>query len=217
MKRRLDWEYVVIGILTTVLILGAVVVAGKGLSNHKVNALEEDVREMEVDQRSQLLAYQLASESNPGCQAMQQWVNETVQESQDLRRDVAQYENSRKIRNPQYDVLKKRYMNLLIQNILEVNRVEENCDKNYTEIIYFYSNDCQVCKDQGAVLSYVSGNSQDTIIYALDSSLDMDTIRYLETTYDVDEYPSLVINEELYSGFRGRTELKGIINESSSS
>lgn len=217
MKRRLDWEYVVIGILTTVLILGAVMVAGKGLSNHKVNALEEDVREMEVDQRSQLLAYQLASESNPGCQAMQQWVNETVKESQDLRRDVAQYENSRKIRNPQYDVLKKRYMNLLVQNILEVNRVEENCDKNYTEIIYFYSNDCQVCKDQGAVLSHVGGNSQDTIIYALDSSLEMDTIRYLETTYGVDEYPSLVINEELYSGFRGREELKGIINQSSSS
>lgn len=215
-KRNFDWEYVVIGLLTTFLVLGVVFVAGKGLSNHKVNALEKDVKEMEVDQRSQLLAYQLASESEPNCQAMREWVNGTVKESQDLRRDVAQYENSRKIENSEYGVLKKRYMNLLVQNILEVRRVEDNCDKNYTEIIYFYSNDCQVCRDQGSVLSHVSGNNQDTIIYALDTSLDMDTISYLETKYGVKEYPSLVVNEELYSGFRDKAELKEIIGESSS-
>jgi regulator of replication initiation timing len=213
-KRRLDWEYVVIGILTTALVIGAVFAAGKSLSNYKVDALENEVQEMEVDQRSQLLAYQLASESDPSCGAMQEWVNETVRESQDLRKDVAQYENSRKIKNSDYEVLKKRYMNLLVQNILEVKRVEDSCEKNYTEIIYFYSDGCQVCKDQGSVLSHVSGNHQDTIIYALDTSLNMDTIRYLETKYGVEEYPSLVINEKLYSGFMGKEGLREVVENS---
>jgi hypothetical protein len=213
-KRRLDWEYVVIGILTTLLVVGAVFAAGKSLSKYKVDALENEVQEMEVDQRSQLLAYQLASESDPSCGAMQEWVNETVRESQDLRKDVAQYENSRKIKNSDYEVLKKRYMNLLVQNILEVKRVEDSCEKNYTEIIYLYSNDCEVCKDQGSVLSHVGGNHQDTIIYALDTSLNMDTIRYLETKYGIEEYPSLVINEKLYSGFIGKEDLRQIVENS---
>ncbi|MFB6114781.1 MAG: thioredoxin family protein [Candidatus Nanohalobium sp.] len=214
-KRDFDWEYVVIGILATVLVMGAVFLAGKKLSDHKVGALEKEIKEMEVDQRSQLLAYQLSSGSDPSCRAMKKWVNETVKKSQELRRDVAQYENSRKIRNSEYTLLKKRYMNLLIQNILQVNRLEENCEKNYTEIIYFYSKDCQVCRDQGKILSHISRNHRDTIIYPLDTNLNMDTINYLETKYGVKKYPALVIDETLYSGFRGKEELNRIIKKPS--
>ncbi|QGA80111.1 thioredoxin domain-containing protein [Candidatus Nanohalobium constans] len=214
-KRNFDWEYVVIGLLTTVILIGTIFLAGKQLSDHKVGALEQEIQEIEVDQRSQLLSYQLSTESNPSCNAMKKWVNGTVKESQELRKDVAQYENSRKIKNSKYSVLKKRYMNLLVQNLLQVKRLEENCQQNYTEVVYFYSNDCQTCKDQGAVLSQTARNSNNTVIYPLDTSLNMDTINYLETKYGVEEYPALVIDEKLYTGFRGRNDLNQIIENSS--
>lgn len=215
-NRQLDLEYVVIGLLGTALILGGVFGAGLYLSSFKVDSLRQDVRELEVNQRSQLLTLELAeSREARNCRALGKWINSTVEDKRDLRLKVADYEESRKIRNPEYRNLKRRYLNLLVQNMLEVRKIEDSCDRNFTEIIYFYSNEnCPGCEDQGTVLTHHRRNSgQNIVVYPLDTDFDLENIRYLENYYNVTRYPALVIDGEKYQGFQSEERLENLTGE----
>jgi len=58
---------------------------------------------------------------------MRRWADSSVPEIQNLRQEVAAYESSSKVENQGYELVKKRYMNLVIQNLIEVRQMEERC------------------------------------------------------------------------------------------
>lgn len=213
-NRQFDWEYVAIGLLGTALVMVLILGAGLMLSNEKVKDLRNDIKNIEVDQQSQLLTFEL-SENIEGqqCKAMEDWVDNTVQDTRDLRQKVAAYESSRKIRNSDYENLKKRYLNLLVQNLIEVRKLEERCGQNMTEVVYFYTNqDCSACKDQGTVLTYVQQNfGENVVVYPLDTDFDIQSVNYLENAYNITRYPSIVVEGEIYEGFQSRQKLETVV------
>src|SRR6056297_3279614 len=106
--RKEDWEYLVIAFFVTVLIMAGIFFVGSGLSDHKVNSLRNDVKQIEVEQRSHSLGLQLAeSVEGQKCEAMQRWVESSVPEIQELRQEVATYESSSKVENSEYKLVKK--------------------------------------------------------------------------------------------------------------
>lgn len=213
-KRDVDYELIGVAFLITTIILGGILLIGSSLNTYKVNDLRNEITGLEVKQRSQSLGIELASSfEGDNCEAMRQWVNSSSDTTEDLRKKVAAYEDSSKIESPKYETLKKRYMNLMIQRIVEVREIEQRCGEDRVEIIYLYSNNnCDACKDQGTVLTYMRRNYEsDVIVYPLDTDLGMDHIEFMREFYGVERYPSLIINGELHEGFQSKQTLQQII------
>lgn len=212
--REIDWEYLVLAFFATAIIMSGIFYAGMQLDQHKVDSLRNDVRQVEVEQRSHMLGLKLAeSVEGQKCEAMKSWMNSTVPEIRDLRKKVAAYESSSKIQNSDYRLIKKRYMNLVVQNLIEVRHMEETCGDEVVNIIYLYTkDDCGRCQDQGTVLTYYRRNYQeDVIVHPLDTDLDMKSINFLQKFYGVERYPSLIIEGEVYEGYQSREQLGEII------
>lgn len=215
-ERKVDWEYLVLAFFVTVLIMTSILFLGSGLSDHKVNSLREDVKQIEVEQRSHSLGLQLAeSVEGQKCEAMRSWMESSVPEIQNLRQEVAAYESSSKVENNEYELVKKRYMNLVIQNLIEVRQMEERCAENRVKIVYIYTkNDCGRCDDQGTVLTYYRRNyDEEVLVHPLDTDLEMKSIQFMEDFYGIEQYPSLIVEGEVYQGFQNREKLGNIIEE----
>lgn len=212
--RKVDWEYLVMAFLVTIIIMGGILYLGDGLSEHKVNSLRDDVKQIEVEQQSHLLGLQLAeSVEGQKCEAMTRWVESSVPEIQNLRKEVATYESSSKVDNTDYELVKKRYMNLVMQNLIEVRQMEERCGDERVNVVYIYTkNDCGRCDDQGTVLTYYRRNYDDKVlVHPLDTDLDMKSIEFMEDFYNVTEYPTLIVEGEVYEGFQDRDKLGNIL------
>lgn len=214
--RKVDWEYLVMAFLATIIIMGGILYLGTGLSEHKVNSLRDDVKQIEVEQRSHSLGLQLAgSVEGQKCEAMQRWVESSVPDIQNLRQEVAAYESSSKVDNADYELVKKRYMNLVIQNLIEVRQMEERCGEDRVNIVYMYTkNDCGRCDDQGTVLTYYRRNYDDKVlVHPLDTDLEMKSIEFMENFYNITEYPTLIVEGEVYEGFQDREKVGTIIEQ----
>lgn len=215
-NRKVDWEYLVLAFFATLLIMSSILYLGTGLSDHKVNSLREDVKQIEVEQRSHSLGLQFAeSVEGQKCEAMQRWVESSVPEIQNLRQEVAAYESSSKVENAEYELVKKRYMNLVIQNLIEVRQMEERCGDDRVNIVYIYTkNDCDRCEDQGTVLTYYRRNYEDNVlVHPLDSDLSMKSIEFMEDFYNINDYPALIVEGEVYEGFQNREKVGEIIEQ----
>lgn len=213
--RKVDWKYLVMTVVITSFMFGAIFLAGIQLNDFKTDDLRNDMRKIEVEQRSQSLGLQLTQNVEGGnCESMQRWVNDSVPKLENLRKKVAAYENSNKLGGEEETSLKKRYMNLLIQNLIEVRTLEKNCESGIVDIIYLYADDsdCETCQDQATILTHLRNEYEGNLaVYPLDTELDMKHINFIESYHDVNEYPVLIVDGEVYRGFQSKERLGEII------
>lgn len=213
--RKVDWEYLALAFFVTVIVVSAVFFLGGRLNDYKVERLREDISELETDQRAQSLGFEIMETSRSDqCQAIEEWRKSTLSDLRNLREKVEAYEDSTKLRNRDHGDLKKRYTNLVIQNMLEMRRMEERCGQNVTEVIYLYSNNCPGCEDQGTILSHYRGEYPDRLaVHPLDADLGMKHVDFIENLHDIERYPAMIVEGEAYQGFKDKEEFGQILKE----
>jgi len=215
-EREIEWKYPLFAVLLTAVIFSGIFYTALSLNDYKVNNLKSQIEEVEVEQRSRLVGLQLSEnlEKND-CRAVKGWVNTTVDDIRDLRLEVAAYEDSNKIDSRRYTTVKKRYMNLLLQNLVQIRNYDDACNREVVDIVYFYNDNCDSCTDQATVLTEIRQQyGKDVVVYPLDTELDMQPINFLLNYYDVEEYPTLVINGEVKQGFQSIDSLEQDIESS---
>jgi len=129
---------------------------------------------------------------------------------------VETYENNNGILNDEYYALKKSYINSLINNWINVQKAKELCDLNYSTILYFYNlkEDCPQCAQQAIVLSSIKDlYGANALIYSIDSTLGLDSVNILRYSYNITEFPSLVINGEVYFGYVSFSDIKEMLEQ----
>lgn len=149
-----------------------------------------------------------------GCDYFRQKSGEISMQAHELGLKVISYESNNGFLDDEYYSIKKRYVNLLAKNWLAVEKSKGICDLNYSTILYFYVNkeDCDNCAEQAAVLSGIKSiYNDDALIYAIDSSLDLESANILEAAYGIDSYPSIVINGQAYNGLIAFSQIREIL------
>lgn len=116
--------------------------------------------------------------------------------------------------NPDVISLKKDYTLLSLKQWLLVKRIKEECGKNLTIILFFYSNkqNASLSEAQGYVLDYLYLKYPNTLVtYALDTDLDLPVLDVVKEVYGIRQVPSLVINEVTYPGFQPKQKLESLL------
>lgn len=212
-ERKVDWKYLVIAVAVTGMIFTGILYAGFALNDYKVDSLRAQIESVETEQRSRIIGLELSEDlQEEDCRAVDEWMDTTVDDLRELRLEVAAYENSNRIDHREYTTVKKRYMNLLLQNLIQVRSYDESCSGEIVDVIYFYNDGCDACMDQATILTQVRQEyGQNVVVYPLDTSLDMQPINFLMSYYDVQEFPTLVVEGEVYEGFQPKDNLTSTI------
>lgn len=219
-ERRVDWEFLFVALVLTATIMVGMFYMGQELSDQKVDSLTQQMERLTVERESQDLSRRLA-ENLPtnNCEALNAAVRQTIADVESLRKQVATYEQSQKIDNPDFKLLKKQYTNLLIEYWLTTKKIEERCGSNIVKVLYIYADQrqCERCKDQGTVLTkYRQQYDDQLLVFPLDSTLDLPTVNVLIDAYNIDQYPALIVQGDAYTGFKGHdafgTLLDGYLN-----
>ncbi len=214
-ESNLNIGTVIIAVALTVAVMSGIFYLGLVLSDEKLVTIEGDIREFEVERRSQEISRRIA-ENLPerNCDALNLAVEQTIQDTQELENEVIRYERNNKIDREEFNFLKKEYTNVLLEYWLMTEKVKEMCDSDTVTLLYFYSDeqDCPECGDQGTILShYREKYDEDLLVFPLDTTLDMRPINILVDTYEFDVFPVIKVEDEIYEGFMDKEELGEIL------
>lgn len=110
--------------------------------------------------------------------------------------------------------LKKHYTLLEIKDYMLTKRFSEKCGIEPAVILYFYSNkgECEACKKQGFVLTFLREEHPELRVYSFDYDLDLNTLKTLISISNIKEtLPALMINDKVYYGFRSVEDIRAIL------
>ena len=114
----------------------------------------------------------------------------------------------------EFDLLKREYVLSEIRYWLISKNLRDICKDDKVSVLYFYSNDdCDECRTQGFVLGSLKSIFKDNLlIFSLDADFKLEPmLDVIKNKYNITSVPTLVINDENYSGLKNSEELLNII------
>lgn len=209
----LDWKrYVVVFFITLALFLTAVYISDY-FGNKKINELKTIQDKISIDILSSETQFSLLSELS--CKN----VSDSV-----LSGELA--ELGHKIEWGQKNIgsideltyLKKYYSLLEIKDYLLMKKVSARCGKKAAFVLYFYTTaeNCTECEKEAIVLSTLREKYPELRVYSFDFSTDLSAVRAMLDIYKIEDtkLPALVIDDNLFTGYRTIEELDNTIKAS---
>lgn len=201
------------GILTLcVFIIGILV--GVTVSEKRLAYGESQIREQRVELDSMQMQYTMIDQANieNSCAALSVAIDENVKKLLETGSKIEQYSTDINFDEQEYSTLKREYTISEIRYWLFAQKAKEACMKDVASIIYFYSDDeaCSDCSTQSRVLTYLKGQLNDRLlIFSIDASFQAEPlVGILRNSYNITQFPSLLVNDRLYSGFVSEEKLK---------
>ena len=216
-EKELNIGMVLIAGTITLVVMLSMFVLGSGLSRSKVESLERDVKEFNMERNSQEISRRMAENlPNKSCEALNIAVRQTVTDVRELQDKVTTYENKRKLMDDDFKMLKRQYTNLLLEYWLTTKRVEEMCGAETVKLLYLYSDEeeCESCEDQGTILTHFRRKYDNKLfVFPLDTTLELRPVNLLTDAYSVEKFPAMIIEGKLYEGFRSKEDMRKILSE----
>jgi hypothetical protein len=208
--RKISWNrYFSVLLLTSLIFLIGFLIAQR-VSSRTSNQITDIQKEFRNYILSLNLQSEIASEYICKVDAFQ-----LTKEKTELGKRIDVLERNLGKNNPVVKDLKQDYSLLSLRQWLLVKKVKEECDRDINIIIFFYSNkvNASESESQGYVLDYIYEKFPDeVVIYAFDIEDENQALTTLKAIYEVEIVPSVIINEELFTGFQSREKISSLIN-----
>ncbi len=214
--RMWTWEiYAITFVLTLLLFLSGVAI-GYYLTDNASDPVMAQIEAMNDNMMNMQLL--LGSESNPAlfCSMYGELSPSFENETWGIGQQLEFMEYSKK---PFDQSLKFKYYQLEYRDLLLARNAAGLCNDSVKTIIYIYSNkegECGKCSDQGTALwrvrSYFTEKGVKLRIYSFDgSSTESAIVSMLKKMYSFSAYPTLIIDDAVYAGFKDENEVVSII------
>lgn len=206
-----EWHKYLYALLITVAIFATAITTSAYLDKKRVAEVRSIGDKISVDILSLETQFDLLQESS--CKDIAE--NSVLsQELNSLGRRLSFTEEQLGANDEEVLALKRSYSLLQIKDYLLMKRVAQKCGLRPVFVLYFYSNagDCDSCKDEGYVLTYLSERYPQFRVYSFDYNLDLSAIRTLIGINDIQPtLPALVINGDTYYGFHDQDAIENIL------
>ena len=103
--------------------------------------------------------------------------------------------------------LKKYYSLLQIKDYLLTKQITEKCGEQFATILYFYNQNCDDCKAEGALLTALREKYPFVRVYSFDTGLDTSAVQTLVSVFKVTETPTLIV--------QGKKKVTGLVEATS--
>ncbi len=147
------------------------------------------------------------------CDRLYRVFYESMSDLDDKQIRLENYFDMAQVKEEEYQRLKREYTISSLNYWILSQKIKDYCGGDFGIILYFYGDDtqCPRCDDMGTHLTYIKRLLEsDVLIFSLDSNLE-GTVQTLRRVYGVEEYPTLVINENVYEGYMNNQEILDIL------
>jgi hypothetical protein len=171
--------------------------------------LRESVESLERE----LQAYQLQERfldslsEEQGCPFAKTYFERTVEGLEDywqvLPDRLEEYERGREL-SPEYVALKERYIIASLRTWIIARRNYHVCGNDPIPLLYFYSQTCENCLQQGQALDGAreafAADARNLVIFTIDAEADVPAIELIRDYYGVKDVPAIVVGESVHQG-----------------
>ena len=209
----IDWKkYVIVFFITVALFLTAMYVSNY-FGGRKIAELQSIQDNIAIDILSSETQYSLLAELS--CKN----ISNSILSGQlaELGQKLEWSENNLGD-NAEVTYLKNYYSILEIKDYLLAKRISERCGVKSAFILYFYTTteDCELCQEQGIVLTALREQYPELRVYSFDYSTELSAVKAMIQIYKIKDtlLPALVIDGDLLTGFRDFDELSELVEKS---
>jgi hypothetical protein len=212
-ERRIDvTKFVgIFAIATLIFVIGILI--GTAIVSMK----ESNIKESEDKLRLELIDLEVQQELAQTNPCNNYFLYSLGERLADLGNRLTLLENQLGKTNKDIIELKKPYTLLEVRHYLLIKERVEQCNENYTTILFFYSNKKEQVSEserQGYVLGFLSKKygSERLKVYSIDGDLDLGIVSALKSNYNISYMPSTVIDDKVFIGFHEKEDLEQYIN-----
>lgn len=192
---------VVGSLLIAALIFFTGVLAGWGVERYASSTIFNELRESELYVESYIVEQEVIDVfGGDKCELLQSRVGNVRWMVQKLGRQLTLYEEKLIISPEEYRSLLRRYFIFEIRFLTTIQQLNEECEANYTTILFFYKTGNIDSKKQGMILDvYSAENNFEPVVISLNIGFDEPLIKLLADMYGIKENdaPALVINNRV--------------------
>ena len=205
-------KYIIAGIITLgVFLLGLFL--GLAIEGKRVNYIESLGRKQNLDFSSLQVQYafidQLSQEKN--CLAVQKTFEHNINSLESTRIRLESFDREATLNKNELNLLKNEYLLAQIRYWLLAERTRKLCGADIVTLLYFFSDEeeCPECEKQAFVLTYLKKLFKDKLlIFSFDSKFESEPmIPLLKNTYNVTNYPTIVIEGKPKSKFQDKNAI----------
>ena len=197
----------------TLLVFGAGILLGNHFSSSKLNQIEGLQQELNAQTLGAELQTLLLTEFP--CSSFNSTLTE---ELFDVGSKLDYMEGRLGKTNKEVLTLKEYYSLLEIRHWLLLKLAKDRCGTEYNLVLYFYSNlgNCDVCEQQGYVLSTLHKKYPHLNIYSFDATIRNPALQTVKTIFGIRSVPTLVINGQVLTGFKNKNEIENLLFKNNS-
>lgn len=217
-ERKISKQTYVFAAIFTVLIFSLGVSLGIIFDYQRLNWINQLTKEYDVDFRSlqfQSLYLSNLERDNASCSVLSASLEDAVADLGYSLDRVLEYEKQSKIGGNGFDLIKRRYLLDNLRYWLFAREAKKLCDFDVVNILYFHSiDDCDTCPNQGVLLTYFKKIFGDRLLVFpinIDIEDEEPSIRMVKKRYDIEELPTIIIEDKKYEGIVERNELGRLI------
>ena len=210
-------KYILAGIISF-LIFALGLTLGLILEDQRYDWAEEISQNQELNYMSLQLQYLFLNnfEDEGNCAILLTTLQDTIDDLSGSLSKVIDYEKQNSLSEDNYKNIARRYTLDNLRYWLLANQAKKSCDLDMISIIYFYSDECPSCPNQGTILTYFKKSLGDKLLVFpinLDQREEEPMIKIMMSLYNVTKYPTIVIEGQKYEGVIKKNNLQEIICE----
>ena len=212
-------KYILAGIITF-LIFSLGLTLGIVLEDQRYDFVEEINKDQEIRYLSLQLQYlYLSSFSNyNNCPILSTTLKETIADLSDSLGEVIAYqEEENGISSKEKVIVQRQYILDNLRYWLLARESKQKCDLDIVPILYFYTEECPSCPNQGTILSHFKNIFGDKVLIFpinLDLREEEPMVEIVMNQFNISRYPSLIVNNKKYEGVVKQEQMQSIICES---
>lgn len=183
-----------------------IVVEGK-----RVQLSQDVLQEARVDIGSLQLQYafidQLSQLGN--CTAFKKAFDKNLENLETARIKLANYQVDATVNKREFELLQRNYIISQVDYILLSVKAKNLCKTDVVNVLYFFSKECDFCDDQSFLLTFMKQKFGDRLfLFGFDTSFGKEPLlNLLVSTYNVNQYPTVIIENQKYVGFMSKENL----------
>lgn len=197
----------------TFLLFGMGLLLGIFLSGERLDYSKQQLQQQRLELDSLQMQYQFINSFNlkGNCAAIDKTFEVNVKNLIDLGSKIEKYSADVNFNVEEFNNLKREYALAQLRYWLLARKAEETCNRDIVSVIYFYSDEdaCFSCSTQSRILTHMKGKLENKLlVFSMDAAFTIEPmVTILKESYNITEFPSLVIGDDLFTGLQTEEQL----------
>lgn len=202
MVRQIDGRRYFLAITLTIIIFALGLLLGLVVEYKRSNYMQDTFQKHVIDLTSSQLQFDFIGslDKTDICSGAYKVYYNSLEKLDESRIKLENYDDQAMDKSD-FDLLQRQYLLEEVKYWLFARKTKELCKNDIVTILYFFHDEktCPNCDEQSFILSYLKKILGDRLlIFSFNSKYSEEPmIPILLTTYGINQYPSLVINDEV--------------------